>query len=181
MMNSVPIPRIVLADDYQPMLEEISELLEGEFEIVAAVADGALAVDAVANLKPDAVLLDIHMPGIGGIEAAQRIRHVDPSVKIIFLTIGRDPDYVELATAMGANYVVKASMGRDLSIAIKKALTGRLFASSDSGEEGLRLAQQAITCFRYARSATSSAMVGPSPVLIKRERFYCRSCTWMGA
>ena len=139
MMNSVPIPRIILVDHYQPMLEEISERLEGEFEIVAAVSDSAVAVNAVANLKPDAVLLDIHMPGMGGIETARRIGHVDPSVKIIFLTIGRDPDYLELATAMGTNYVVKASMGGDLSIAINEALTGRLFTSDNLGEEGCRV------------------------------------------
>jgi DNA-binding NarL/FixJ family response regulator len=123
-------PRIVLADDYGPMLEEVSRLLEREFEIVAAVPDGALAVEAVTDLKPDAVLLDIHMPGMSGIEAAQQLRHLESSAKIIFLTIERDPEYVRLAAALSASYVFKSRMSRDLSIAIKEALAGRLFVSS---------------------------------------------------
>lgn len=112
------------------MLEEMSKLLESEFEIMAAVADGALAVEHVANLKPDAVLLDIHMPGMGGMEVAQRLRRLGSSAKIIFLTIESDPDYVRLATTMGASYVVKRRMHRDLSIAIKEALAGHPFVSS---------------------------------------------------
>jgi DNA-binding NarL/FixJ family response regulator len=125
-----PKPRIILADDHRTMLEELSRLLEREFEIVAAVTDGALAVERVADLKPDAILLDINMPGMGGIEAAQHLRRLGSPTKIIFLTIETDPDYVRLATAMSASYVVKSRMRRDLLIAIRDALAGRLFVSS---------------------------------------------------
>ena len=114
MTTSGPKPRIVLADDYGPMLEEVSRLLEREFEIVAAVPDGALAVEAVTDLKPDAVLLDIHMPGMSGIEAAQQLRHMESSAKIIFLTIERDPEYVRLAAALSASYVVKSRMSHTI-------------------------------------------------------------------
>ena len=130
MTTSAPKPRIILADDYRPMLEEVSRLLEPEFEIVAAVSDGALAVAAVSDLKPDAVLLDIHMPGTSGIEAAQQLRHLGSSARIIFLTIEKDPEYLRLATALSASYVVKSRMRRDLIIAVKEALAGRLFVSS---------------------------------------------------
>jgi len=130
MTTSAPKPRIILADDHRAMLEELSRLLEREFEIVAAITDGALAVERVADLKPDAVLLDINMPGMGGIEAAQQLRRLGSPAKIIFLTIESDPDYVRLATAMSASYVVKSRMRRDLLIAIREALAGRLFVSS---------------------------------------------------
>jgi two-component system, NarL family, response regulator DesR len=130
MTTSAPKPRIILADDYPAMLAEVSRLLEREFEIVAAVPDGALAIEAVTDLKPDAVVLDIHMPGMSGIEAAQHLRHLGSSAKIIFLTIERDPEYVRLATAMSASYVIKARMPRDLLTAIKESLAGRLFVSS---------------------------------------------------
>ena len=112
------------------MLEEVSRLLEQEFEIVAAVSNGALAVEAVADRKPDAVLLDIHMPEMSGIEAAQQLRRLGSSARIIFLTIEKDPEYVRLATALSACYVVKSRMPRDLIFAIKEALAGRLFVSS---------------------------------------------------
>jgi DNA-binding NarL/FixJ family response regulator len=130
MTTSWPKPRIILADDYRPMLEEVSRLLEPEFEIVAAVSDGALAVAAVSDLRPDAVLLDIHMPGTSGIEAAQQLRHLGSSARIIFLTIEKDPEYLRLATALSASYVVKSRMPSDLIIAVKEALAGRLFVSS---------------------------------------------------
>src|SRR5258707_15834201 len=130
MTTSAPKPRIILADDYRSMLEEVSRLLEPEFEIVAAVSDGALAVAAVSDLKPDAVLLDIHMPGTSGIEAAQQLRHLGSPARIIFLTIEKDPEYLRLATALSASYVVKSRMRRDLIIAVKEALAGRLFVSS---------------------------------------------------
>ena len=112
------------------MLEEVSKLLESEFEIVAAVSNGALAVEAVTGLKPDVVLLDIHMPGTSGIEAAEQLRHLGTSAKIIFLTIETDPEYVRLASSLSASYVVKSRMPRDLVIAVKEALAGRLFVSS---------------------------------------------------
>jgi two-component system nitrate/nitrite response regulator NarL len=63
-----------------------------EFEIVSAVSDGSLAVGAVTGLKPDAVLLDIHMPRMSGLEAAQQLRNSGSSTKIIFLTIEKDPE-----------------------------------------------------------------------------------------
>ena len=111
------------------MLEEMSRLLKREFEVVAAVENGALAVLHVMDLKPDAVVLDIHMPRMGGIEAAQELIRLGSSVKIIFFTIETDPEYVGLATAMGASYVIKAH-ARNLKIAIEEALAGRRFVSS---------------------------------------------------
>jgi DNA-binding NarL/FixJ family response regulator len=70
------------------------------------------------------------MPGMSGIDVARRLKNAGSATKIIFLTIGRDPEYIELATAMGGSYVVKSLVGRDLLIAIKEALVGRLFVSS---------------------------------------------------
>ena len=121
-------PRIVIADDHNGILEAVSRLLKRKFDVVAAVENGALAVLHVTDLKPDAVVLDIHMPMMGGIEAARELIRLGSSAKIIFLTIETDPEYVGLATAMGASYVVKTHI-RDLVIAIDEALAGRTFVS----------------------------------------------------
>jgi DNA-binding NarL/FixJ family response regulator len=122
--------RIVIADDHGPMLEEMSRLLRSEFEIVAAVSNGAWAVKTVVEMDPDAVVLDIHMPQLGGIEAAQELRRSGSTTKIVFLTIETDPEYIGMATAMGASYVVKSRIRGDLAVAIKEALAGRVFVSS---------------------------------------------------
>jgi DNA-binding NarL/FixJ family response regulator len=123
-------PRIVIADDYGPMLAEVSRLLRSEFEIVAAVSNGAWAVKCVTEMEPDAVVLDIHMPELGGINAAQSLKRTGSAVKVVFLTIETDPEYVKIATAMGASYVVKSRIGSDLGVALKEALAGRVFVSS---------------------------------------------------
>ena len=122
-------PRIVLADDHQLMLDKIAHLLQRDFEIVAIVQTGRMAVQAVTELKPDVVVLDIAMPELGGIEAAREIRKIGSSARIVFLSIQDDPEYIEAASAMGIGYVLKSRMRSDLAEAIREALAGRLFVS----------------------------------------------------
>jgi DNA-binding NarL/FixJ family response regulator len=122
-------PRILLADDHTLMLEIVSRLLGPAFEIVDELLDGALVVERCAILKPDAVVLDIHMPNVGGIEAAQELLRSASLVKIVFLSIERDPEYVRLATSMKASYVFKARIHQDLVGAIKETIEGRSFVS----------------------------------------------------
>jgi DNA-binding NarL/FixJ family response regulator len=98
--------------------------------ILAAVSNGALAVQSVAEMEPDAVVMDIHMPELGGIEAAQSLKRSGSAVKVVFLTIETDPEYIGMATAMGASYVVKSRIRKDLRVAVKEALAGRVFVSS---------------------------------------------------
>src|SRR4029077_17396309 len=112
------------------MLAEVSRRLRPEFEIVATVSNGAWAVKCVAEMQPDAVVLDIHMPELGGIEAARTLKRSGSAVKVVFLTIETDPEYIGIATAMGASYVVKSRIRRDLRVALKEALVGRVFVSS---------------------------------------------------
>jgi DNA-binding NarL/FixJ family response regulator len=104
-------------------------LVGSEYDVVATVGDGATAVRAVTELKPDVVILDIGMPGTGGIQAACQLRHLGLSVKVVFLTVQDDADCVDAACAMGASYVLKPRIYSDLMTAIKEALAGRLFFS----------------------------------------------------
>jgi DNA-binding NarL/FixJ family response regulator len=75
-------------------------------------------------------VMDIHMPELGGIEAAQSLKRSGSAVKVVFLTIETDPEYIGMATAMGASYVVKSRIRKDLRVAVKEALAGRVFVSS---------------------------------------------------
>lgn len=125
-----PRPKLILADDHSAMLRELMRLLQRDCEVVAAVADGDLAIQSAKELKPDLMVLDIHMPRMGGIEAARELRRLGCAVKIVFLTIERDPQFVSLATATGASYVLKSRMHRDLLTAIRETLAGNAFVSS---------------------------------------------------
>lgn len=129
MATSFRKPTVVLADDHGRVLSEVTMLLREDFEVVATVGDGAKAVQAVADLKPDVVVLDIGMPGTDGIQAARRLRDLGATSKVVFLTVQQDDGCVEAANAIGACYVLKARMYSDLSTAIAEALAGRLFFS----------------------------------------------------
>jgi DNA-binding NarL/FixJ family response regulator len=122
-------PSIVLADDHEPMLSKISGLLSPHYNVVAAVGNGGLAVQAVITYQPDLVLLDISMPQMNGIEAARKIRHLGLSTGIVFLTVQFDSEYLEVAHSLGASYVLKNQLHSDLLVAIKETLAGRIFSS----------------------------------------------------
>jgi DNA-binding NarL/FixJ family response regulator len=138
MANPMHRPTIVLADDHHGVLTVASMLVETEYHVVATVEDAAAAVRAVAELKPDVVVLDIGMPGTDGIQAANQLRGLGNTAKVVFLTIKDDSDCIEAARAMGASYVLKAHMYSDLLTAINEALAGRLFFSSPLHPLGYR-------------------------------------------
>lgn len=112
------------------ILERVSRLLDSHFEVVATVQDGLTAVDLTARLKPDLVLLDIIMPVMDGIRAAQEMRRRGSDAKVVFLTVQQDEEYVAAAFESGATaYVFKSRMHSDLVWAIDRALAGKMFVS----------------------------------------------------
>lgn len=120
--------RILVADDHEEIRNTIVRLLQSRFEVLAAVGDGPTILEAVARLKPDLCILDISMPNMSGIEVAQRIKHGDLQIRIVFLTLHDDFDFKTAALATGAEgYVIKAKMGRDLLRAIRKVMAGGRF------------------------------------------------------
>lgn len=122
-------PTVVLADDHPRTLAATSQLMRQEYDVVAAVSDGLCAVDAVARLSPDIVVLDICMPGTDGFEAARRIRELAIPTRIVFLSITEDWDYALTASGLGASYVLKRRIYTDLISAVNETLAGRLFLS----------------------------------------------------
>jgi len=123
-------PRILLADDHAAILDKVAALLAPEFDVVAAVGDGLLALEAAARFCPELVVLDIAMPGLDGIHAARELRRNGCDAKIVFLTVQEDEDYVSAALDAGAlGYVLKSRMQSDLILAIRQALAGEVFIS----------------------------------------------------
>ena len=117
--------RVLLADDHTLLLEAFKGLLEPEFEVVGAVADGRAVLAAAEKLKPDVVVLDIAMPLLNGLEAARQLGTMSPHPKVIFLTMNPDPDVAVEALRLGASgYLLKTSAASELSKAIRAALRG---------------------------------------------------------
>jgi len=125
--------RILLADDHPRILEMVASLLEPAFQIVGRVGNGQALIEAAAQLKPDAIVTDISMPVLNGIEAANQLKESGSTSKLVFLTVHTDPDFVRACFAAGAlAFVCKPRMSIDLLPAIQQALAGRTFVSPTS-------------------------------------------------
>jgi DNA-binding NarL/FixJ family response regulator len=122
--------RVVLADDHREVIAKIRGVLGDEFEVVEAAENGNQAVSAVLELNPDIFVTDISMPVLNGLQAARHIQKTNSRVKIIFLTIHEDRDFIAAAFSAGATgYVTKRRLSTDLVFAIQEALKGHTFVS----------------------------------------------------
>jgi DNA-binding NarL/FixJ family response regulator len=125
--------RILVVDDFEPWRQHICSRLKTrpELQVVGEAWEGLEAVQIAEELKPDLILLDIGLPDLNGIEAANRLCQRVPGAKIIFLTQNNDAELVRAALRNGAQgYVLKADAGRELLPAIKAVLRSEKFVSS---------------------------------------------------
>jgi len=126
--------RILLADDHTVVRRGLRLLLESqpEFSVVAEASDGKQAVETASIEKPDVAVLDIAMPNLNGIEAAQRILGATPETSIVVLSMHSDEGYVLRALKAGAKaYLLKDSAEGDLIEAIKAVTRGKTFFSAE--------------------------------------------------
>jgi DNA-binding NarL/FixJ family response regulator len=123
--------QILIADDHQLLREGLKSLLEDRgFEVTGEAEDGRSAVRLVKQLKPDAVIIDISMPGLNGIEAARQIHQDSPAVKVIVLSMRADSQAVLAALAAGASaYLLKEAAFEEVVIALRVALRGQTYLS----------------------------------------------------
>jgi DNA-binding NarL/FixJ family response regulator len=128
--------RILLADDHVLVAHGVRATLEAQFEIVGQAGDGKALVEAAEALRPDAIVLDIGMPVLNGLEAAQRIRKFLPAVKLVFLSQHRDPAYLRQTLRIGASgYVLKSEAAEELQHALAAVMRGEIFISPAFGEQ----------------------------------------------
>jgi len=126
--------RILLADDHTVMRRGLRLLLESQavFEVVAEASDGRQVVEQAEATEADVAVLDIAMPNLSGIEAAQRIHAALPRTAIVILSMHSDEGYVLRALKAGAKaYLLKDSAEGDLMEAIKSVHQGRTFFSPE--------------------------------------------------
>jgi DNA-binding NarL/FixJ family response regulator len=124
--------RILLAEDHFLVREGVKLLfsLEPDLEVVGETGDGAIVEQMVADIRPDLLLLDLHLPGCHGNEIAVRIKSRFDAVKILVLTGSLQADAVHQALAAGADgYVIKQEDGAELLQAVRAVLAGRQYVS----------------------------------------------------
>jgi DNA-binding NarL/FixJ family response regulator len=122
---------VLLADDHAIVLEGIASLLRSEFSLVGTVADGAGLIEAACQLRPDIIVTDVAMPGMGGLEALRRLKADASASKVIFLTMHSDAQLAAEALRAGASgFVVKHAAGKELIAAIHTVLRGGKYVPS---------------------------------------------------
>lgn len=124
--------RLLIADDHRVVRDGIRLVLKGspEYTIVAEAEDGEEAVALVEKHKPDAVIMDISMPILNGIEATKLMKQQNPDIKVIILSVHDDEEYVyEILNAGASGYVLKTAGKKEILEAISSALSGERFFS----------------------------------------------------
>jgi DNA-binding NarL/FixJ family response regulator len=114
---------ILVADDHPMICAALRKMLEPAHDLIGCVGDGRALVRSALAMKPDLVLVDLGLPGLNGLEAGRELKKLMPGLKLIFLTMNRDPDIVREAFRIGASgYVLKDLMGEELLTAIHDAV-----------------------------------------------------------
>ena len=123
--------RIVLADDHVLVRQGLKSLLEREgFQVVAEASDGQEALSHVESLQPDIVVMDISMPTLNGLNAAQKMSRSSPKTKTILLTQHDEGQYIREALEAGVKgYVLKSQVASDLLSAIRQVSRGQVYLS----------------------------------------------------
>jgi DNA-binding NarL/FixJ family response regulator len=132
--------RIVLADDHSVMRQGLRALLQMEagFTIVGEASDGNTAVELVEQLKPDVLVVDLVMPGLGGLDVLREVRRRSPATRVVVLSMHANEAYVQEALQNGASgYVLKDSEATDLIQAIRQVVAGRRYLSAAISERAI--------------------------------------------
>jgi DNA-binding NarL/FixJ family response regulator len=137
-MNSI---RVLIADDHAIVRDGVRALLalSEDITVVGEAADGRQAVELARTLAPDVILMDIAMPGLGGLEATIEIRKDNPQAKILVLTQYEDREYIRRFLKAGVSgYVLKKAAGAELTTAIRAVSRGGLVLDPDVAREAMR-------------------------------------------
>lgn len=123
--------RVLVADDHRLFRDALRAVLEPECEIVGEASDGETAISLASATRPHVALVDIGMPGLGGLAAARRIAERVPGCKALILSQYDDEEYVLEALGEGraAGYVVKTDTASELLAAVRAVHAGRRYLS----------------------------------------------------
>ncbi|MEQ5833835.1 UvrY/SirA/GacA family response regulator transcription factor [Marinobacter sp. NFXS9] len=130
--------RVLVVDDHELVRSGITRMLADntDIEVIGQAASGEDAVDFVRKDVPDIVLMDIRMPGIGGLEATRRILRIEDSVRVIVVTACADDPYPTRVMQAGASaYITKSADIKEMVRAIRMAHTGQRYISPEIAQK----------------------------------------------
>lgn len=130
--------KVLIVDDHEIVSTGISRMLQdvSDIEVVGCAADGESAVAMVSKLAPDIVLMDVHMPGMGGLGATKEIKRIAPKVKVIGISALDDNPYpAKLIEAGASGYLTKGVALKEMLTAIKQVASGKKYVSFDVAQK----------------------------------------------
>lgn len=118
-------PTLILADDHSVIAEALKKLLSPKFVILGIASSGEALLQLVQEQKPDLILLDVSMPGMGGFEALKRLRKDGCAARVVVLSMHDEPSYAAQAKQLGADgFVPKTAPGDALIETLQRAVLG---------------------------------------------------------
>lgn len=156
--------RIMIVDDHALVREGIIAFLGpiDDIEVIAEASNGLEAIEKAAKFKPDIILMDIALPGLGGIEATVEIKKKDPDIKILVLSQYDDRGYVSRLLKAGVSgYILKHAVGTDLISAIRAVSKGEFYLYSS-------IASKVVD--EYLGKSSEAEMEDPYDKLTDREK-----------
>lgn len=130
--------RVLIADDHRLFRLGLQKMLQqaGDLKIIGEATSGEEAISAARDLAPNVVLMDISMPGIGGLEATRRIVRLERDIKVIVLTAFEDSPYPIQALKAGAlGYLTKKVNAEELLTAIRRVFIGKRYLSAEVAQQ----------------------------------------------
>ena len=167
-MDSPSEIRVLIADDHPATREGLHAIVEseGDLRVVAEAGDGHEAVALFMRHSPDLVLMDLQMPGLGGLEAMRLMRREKPNARIVVLTSYPGDARVARALAAGAmSYMLKTVLGKVLLAALRETLAGRsvldrgVRGDVDSHSAGESLSEREIAVLKLASSGHQNTQI----------------------
>ena len=126
-------PRVLLADDYPDLVAAVTQLLAPSCDVVGHVVDGAELLEAVTRLRPDVVVVDVHLPGVNGLAACRRIRESPLNAAVVVISAANDPEMQSLALAAGASvFVSRYAIADNPEAAVKQAFEDTVLSRTRS-------------------------------------------------
>ncbi|MGI9621402.1 MAG: response regulator, partial [Acidimicrobiales bacterium] len=127
-MTQTPPISVLVVDDHDLLREGVSTVLSAfeDVDVIGEASTGESAIELVADLKPDVVVIDLVMPGLGGVETIRRLREASKGLGIVALSSFSEGDRVREAREAGANgYMVKSVDADSLARAVRSAMAGQ--------------------------------------------------------
>ncbi|MDA7424192.1 response regulator transcription factor [Thalassococcus lentus] len=137
--------RVVVVDDHPMVAEGIEAILESydDIEVLATLSDGQQMIDQLNTLAPDVILMDINMPGLGGLSATEMILEQAPETRILVLSMHDTPEYISTAMSHGARgYVLKDVPTEEIKQAIDAVMRGERYLCT--GAEGALIPSESV-------------------------------------